>query len=203
MSARRVGPWTVMAERTVFDNPWISVIDHDVVHPGGSDGGYGVVRFKHAAIGILPIDEEGCVRLVGQHRFPLDAYSWELPEGGGPLDEAPLEAARRELQEETGITARCWLEIAAFDISNSVTDERAVCYAAWELEEGDAAPEPSELLDYRRVPFAALLDKVLAGEIRDSLTVVMTLAIHAKALRGDLPEPISRLVLESARGEQE
>ena len=126
-----VGPWRVASASLAFDNPWISVIDHKVTHPDGSPGEYGVVRFKNRAIGILPIDDEGCTWLVGQHRFPLDRYSWELPEGGGPLKEAPLQAAKRELEEETGLTAKTWLPLAEMDLSNSVTDEAAISFIAW------------------------------------------------------------------------
>lgn len=198
MSARRVGPWQVSEERLVFDNPWISVIDHAVTHPDGSPGRYGVVRFKNRAIGVLPIDDHGNVWLVGQHRFPLDAYSWELPEGGGKLADEPLAAAKRELVEETGLTAAHWLPLASFDISNSVTDETAVCFIAWGLAAGKSAPEPSEALEVRRAPFAEVFERVLKGEIRDSLTVIMMLSAHAKALRGELPEPISKAILSGS-----
>ncbi len=196
MNAKKeIGPWRVTSENTVFENPWISVVDHGVIHPDGSPGEYGVVNFKNLAIGVLPIDDEGFVWLVGQHRFPLDRYSWELPEGGGPIDVAPLTSAKRELEEETGLTARCWAELSQLDISNSVTDERAICYFAWDLSSGVAAPEGSEALTIKRVPFNTLLEMVMSGEITDSLTIVMTLTAYAKALRGDAPDPISKLIL--------
>lgn len=192
---KRIGPWTVREERVAFDNPWITIVDHDVTHPDGSPGKYGVVRFKNRAIGVLPVDDHGNVWLVGQHRFPLDAYSWELPEGGGKLADDPLAAAKRELAEETGLTAREWLPLASFDLSNSVTDEEAVCFLASGLSQGASAPEPSEALEIRKASFAEAFEQVLKGEIRDSLTVIMMLAAHAKALRGELPEPISRAIL--------
>ncbi len=197
---RKIGPWVVTGHNEVFDNPWINIVDHSVIHPDGSSGEYGVVRFKNLAIGVLPIDAEGFVYLVGQHRFPLDCYSWELPEGGGALDVDPLSSAKRELAEETGLIATEWEELCGFDISNSVTDERAVCYLAWELEQGPAAPEPSEALTLKRVSFKDLLDMVMTGEIPDSLTIVMTLTAFAKALRGEAPEPISAHILEAYRG---
>lgn len=189
-----VGPWRVVAARDAFENPWIKIIDHDVIHPDGSQGGYGVVRFKNRAIGVLPIFDDGSVTLVGQHRFPLDRYSWELPEGGGPIDADPLSAAKRELEEETGLTARTWTPLIEADLSNSVTDEATICFIATDLETGRAAPEPSEALELCSIQFEDLLKRILSGEIRDSLTVMMTLAARVRALQGDLPERISRLV---------
>ncbi len=189
-----VGPWTVTAAETVYDNPWIRIIDHKVTHPNGAPGQYGLVHYKNRAIGVLAIDEEGQVPLVGQHRFPLDAYSWELPEGGGPLDEAPLEAAKRELQEETGFVARHWREFAQFDLSNSVSDEVAVCYFAWGLTPGPAMPEPSEALSHDRISFSALHARVLAGEIRDSMTIIMVLKAAALATAGQLHEELASLI---------
>lgn len=187
-----LGPWRVLSERPVFDNPWIGLVDHEVVHPDGSAGSYGVVRFKNRAVGVLPVSEDGFVRLVGQHRFPFDRYSWELPEGGAPLEEDPLAAAKRELKEETGLTARFWAPLIEADLSNSVTDEAAVCFIAADLEEGAASPEPSEALQLRSIHFEELLDEVLSGRIRDSLTALMTLAAHVRALQGAFPERISK-----------
>ena len=145
------GPWRITSAREVFDNPWINVKDHAVVHPDGSPGQYGVIRFKNLAIGVLPIDADGCTVLVGQHRFPHNSYSWELPEGGGALTVPPVEAAKRELEEETGLKAQSWAPLCDFDISNSITDEKAVCFLAWDLALGNAQPDPSEALTIKRV----------------------------------------------------
>ncbi|WP_425409684.1 NUDIX domain-containing protein [Hyphococcus sp.] len=195
-----IGPWRIEAKRDVFENPWVKIVDHDVTHPDGSTGAYGVVRFKNIAVGVLPIDAAGRVSLVGQHRFPLDRYSWELPEGGGHLDIDPLESAKRELAEETGFTAASWAPLSVFDISNSVTDERAACYLAWDLTEGAASPDPSEALTVKWVSYRDLLEMVITGEITDSLTIVMALMAQAKALRGEFPEPIcSRLLAAATR----
>lgn len=196
----QIGPWRVTSKKTAFENPWIRVVDHGVIHPDATPGEYGVVNFKNFAIGVLPIDKEGFVWLVGQHRFPLDRYSWELPEGGGPIEVDPLVSAKRELKEETGLTARSWAEFSQFDISNSVSDERAFCFLAWDLDEGSAAPEPSEALTIKRVSFNALLEMVMSGEITDSLTIVMTLTAYAKALRGAAPAPISERILAVTGG---
>ncbi len=192
MTLRKNGPWTIKSQQLVFQNPWIAIEDHAVIHPDGSDGEYGVVRFKNLAIGVLPVDAEGCVWLVGQHRYPHDRYSWELPEGGGALTAPAITSAKRELEEETGLIANQWREFSAFDISNSVTDERAVCFLAWELAPGAADRDASEALTLKRVKFDALLEMVMSGEITDSLTIIMTLKAHVLALRGEAPDPISR-----------
>lgn len=193
--SRKIGPWAVLSEKIVYDNPWIRVVDHQVIRPDGAPGQYGVVRFKNRAIGVLPIGEDGTVTLVGQHRFPLDAYSWECPEGGGPLDEPPLEAAKRELTEETGLTAEVWTPLIEFDISNSVTDEAAIGFLASGLKEGQASPEGTEDLRRRVLPFPELLSACLSGKIRDSLTLIMVMAAAIKAARGELPDNVARAIL--------
>ena len=191
----QIGPWKVTSKRTAFENPWIKIEDHGVIHPDDTPGEYGVVRFKNFAVGVLPIDEDGYTYLVGQHRFPHDTFSWELPEGGGPMAEDPLQSAKRELVEETGFSAENWQTLSTFDVSNSVTDEKAICYLAWNLTAGDAAPESSEALTVKRVLFNDLLEMVMRGEITDSLTIIMTLTAHIKALRSELPMPISHLII--------
>ena len=193
----KLGPWMIRSSERAYSNPWISVDHHDVTHPDGSPGLYGVVRYANIAIGVLPVFEDGTVPLVGQHRFPSDTYSWELPEGGGPLAQDPLLSAQWELAEETGYRARHWHELIGFDVSNSVSDERSICFLAWDLEPGEAMPDPSEQLDHRRVPFSDLLTLCLNGEIRDSLTLIMALTADARARRGELPDPVRERLLGS------
>ncbi len=165
-------PWLRRSRRLVYENRWIQVNEDQVRRPDGEPGIYGVVHFRNRAIGVVAIDERDWVCLVGQYRYPLDRYSWEIPEGGGPLEEAPLEAARRELQEETGLTAGRWQEILRADLSNSVTDEQAICFLATDLHAGSAAPEGTEQLQLRWVSFAEALRMVQEGEITDALSVV-------------------------------
>ena len=196
---RKNGPWTVDAETVVYDNPWIRVTDCKVTQTDGAPGVYGVVHFKNIAVGVLPILEDGGVPLVGQHRFPHNSYSWELPEGGGARNVDPLASARRELAEETGYRARHWLPLAEFDVSNSVTDEKSTCFLAWGLEAGVAEPDADEILAQRTVNFSALHEMVLKGDIRDSLTIIMVLKARALAEAGRLPADIARLILGSAR----
>jgi 8-oxo-dGTP pyrophosphatase MutT (NUDIX family) len=187
-------PWTVGSRATVYDNPWIRVDHHEVVNPSGKPGIYGVVHFKNHAIGVIPIDQGGNVILVGQFRFPLGAYSWEIPEGGGPAGVSILESAQRELREECGVAAKHWLEIAGVDLSNSVSDERGTAFLAWDLGHGTAEPEDSEQLQVTRVPFREALARVKRGEIRDSLSVAAILRVALMALQGELPEALSGVI---------
>ena len=195
---RKNGPWTVVSETAVYDNPWITVTDCKVTQPDGAPGVYGVVHFKNLAVGILPVLDDGGVPLVGQHRFPHDAYSWEAPEGGGARDVDPLLSAQRELAEETGYRARHWLPLVEFDVSNSVTDEKSSCFLAWGLDEGVAEPDADEILAQRTVNFSDLHEMVLKGDIRDSLTIIMVLKARALAEAGQLPADVARLILGSA-----
>ena len=162
-------PWRVLGSRVVYENPWISVREDEVIRPDGHPGIYGVVHYKNSAVGVLPV-EDGHVYLVGQYRYPLDQYSWEIPEGGCPEDEEPLEAARRELREETGFEARNWEKLGEADLSNSVADERAVWFLATGLVPGEQRPDGTEVIGVRRVPLDEALRMALDGRMRDALS---------------------------------
>ena len=183
------GPWEVVSRQRLYDNRWICVTHHEVVTPSGGVGIYGTVHFKNVGVGILPLDAEGHTFLVGQHRFPLDAYSWEIPEGGGMMGVDPVESAARELREETGLRARHWRKLVDCDLSNSITDERVVGFLAWGLEQGEAAPEPTEELAIRRLPLVDAFRMVETGEIRDALSVLTLQAAQLLHLQGRLPSP--------------
>jgi 8-oxo-dGTP pyrophosphatase MutT (NUDIX family) len=158
--------------RVAYENPWMTVWHDEVIRPDGSDGIYGVVHFENTAVGVLVLDDQDRTALVGQHRYPLDEVSWEIPEGGVPPGESALDGARRELREETGLEATTWVELAHLSLSNSITDERAVLFLATGLTHGEAAPEPSESLEVRWLPFSDVLAMTLDGRIHDVLTVV-------------------------------
>jgi 8-oxo-dGTP pyrophosphatase MutT (NUDIX family) len=193
--ARQRGPWLVHETRQVYQNPWIAVTEHDVTRPDGQPGVYGVVNFANLAMAILPVFEDGSIMLVGQHRFPQDRYSWEIPEGGGPLADDPLASARRELKEETGLSAENWREILRMDLSNSVTDEAAIGYLATGLTRGEAEPEGTEELETRQVPFRAALEDVSKGVISDALTVAMLLRAYYMAQEGELDRALANAML--------
>lgn len=176
-------PWHTLGSKPVYDNPWISLEEHQVINPSGKEGIYGVVHFKNIAIGIIPIDEDGYTWLVGQYRYPLQAYSWEIIEGGGLLAVDPLESAKRELKEETGMTAESWdLILPKMHLSNSVTDEYGMVYIAKGLTEGLAEPTETEDLQLKRVPLEDAYQMVLDGAITDSLSVAGLLMVRQKGL---------------------
>ncbi|MEY2929293.1 MAG: hypothetical protein RL033_42 [Pseudomonadota bacterium] len=172
------GPWKRRSRSQRYDNPWITVEHDEVVTPGGTEGVYGVVHFKNIAIGVIPLDEQQHTWLVGQYRYPHRAYSWEIPEGGGPVGQDPLQSAQRELEEEVGLSAQRWDLILEMDLSNSVTDERCLIYLARELSPVPAHPEETEELAVRRIPFAELHEGVLEGRFKDSITVAGVLKLQ-------------------------
>jgi 8-oxo-dGTP pyrophosphatase MutT (NUDIX family) len=165
-------PWKRLSRRTGYENAWITVHHDEVLRPDGRPGVYGVVHYKHRALGVLALDAEDRVLLVGQYRYTLDTYSWEIPEGGGAADEEPLAAAQRELEEETGYTARHWRPLVRSHLSNSVSDEEAICYLATDLQAGRARPEGTEQLQIRWVSFAEALAMAAAGEITDAMSIM-------------------------------
>ncbi len=164
-------PWKTERIKTVYDNPWIRVEHHEVINPAGKEGIYGKVHFKNRALAILPIDDQGFTWLVGQYRYSLDEYSWELPMGGGPNELDVLQSAKRELKEETGLTAEKWTMLMKIHTSNSVTDEVGFVYLAENLKEGATEFEDTELLQVKKLHFSEVLDWVMEGRITDSISV--------------------------------
>jgi len=165
-------PWKTKTTSVPYENPWIRVEHHEVINPAGDPGIYGLVKFKNYAIGIVPIDEEGYTWLVGQFRYALGSYEWEIPEGGCPVGTDPLETAKRELKEETGLMANEWTQIMEFHLSNSVTDEYGVAYVAKGLTQGAAEPEDTEELTLRRVPLSEAIAMTMDGRIKDALSIL-------------------------------
>jgi ADP-ribose pyrophosphatase len=163
-------PWLRHSRRIAYENAWIQVHHDEVTRPDGLPGIYGVIHFRNRAVGVVAIDDQDRVILVGQFRYPLGRYSWEIPEGGVPFDEDPLDGARRELREETGVEAASWQEIAALDLSNSISDEIGLLYLATDLTDGEAAPEGTEDRRLRRVPFGEVMAMVDRGEIPDAMS---------------------------------
>lgn len=169
-----------------YENPWVEILHDDVVRPDGQPGIYGVVHFRHLAIGVVPVDADDRVLLVGQYRYTLDHYSWEIPEGGGDLDEEPEAAARRELVEETGYSGGHWRELCRAELSNSLTDEVTILFVASGLEPGPSSPEGTEQLQLRWVPFVEVMAMIRRGEIADAMTILamQQLALERATARG-------------------
>ena len=167
--------WKRLSSRTVYENDWMAVREDHVINPGGGKNRYGHVHFKNRAVAIVPLDGAGNTWLVGQQRYTLGAYSWELPMGGAPLEEDPLAAAQRELREETGLTAARWTEVMRLHTSNSITDEYGVVFLAEDLTEGEPEFEETEDLEIRKLPLDDAVDMVNRGEITDAISVAALL----------------------------
>jgi 8-oxo-dGTP pyrophosphatase MutT (NUDIX family) len=181
MSSDQKNPWTTLSVREIYDNRWIKLDEHQVLNPSGGNGIYGKVHFKNKAIGVVAIDEQDNTWLVGQWRYTLEQWSWEIPEGGGSPDEDPLEAAKRELREETGMTAEKWTMIQRIHLSNSVSDEEGFIFLAEYLSEGKNELEETEAdLKTWKLPLADAVKMVDEGKITDSMSVIALLHVARK-----------------------
>ncbi len=170
-------PWKTISVKEVYDNPWIQVSHREVITPSGSKGIYGKVHFKNKAIGIIPIDEQGNTWLVGQYRYTIDAYSWEIPMGGGLVENDLLLSAQRELKEETGLTANLWTKIMNIHTSNSVTDEEGMVFMAQDLVTGETSFDETEQLEIIKLPLKTAIQKVMDGEITDAISIAGLLKV--------------------------
>jgi len=180
--SRRDNPWTTLSVRKVYANPWLELWEERCLDPSGKPALYGKVSFRSKAVGIIPLDDEAHTWLVGQYRYCLNQYSWEIPMGGSPHAMPVLESARRELREETGLSARRWQQILFLHTSNSVTDEEGYVFTAEDLEIGEPEPESTEDIVVRRLPVADAIRMAMSGEITDALSVAGLLKLAA--LRG-------------------
>lgn len=171
-------PWKTISKKNVYDNPWINVSHHDVINPSGGKGIYGKVSFKNLAIGIIPVDENLNTWIVGQYRYTLDEYSWEIPMGGGQIGVPALESAKRELKEETGIIAENWKVISKIHTSNSVTDEVGFTFIAYGLKFKETEFEETERLEIKKIHLSDAYEMVMKNEITDSLSQAGILKAH-------------------------
>lgn len=190
-------PWRDNGQTVLFENAWLRLTGHPAVAPTGAPANYVVVRPTHLATGVLPVHEDGTVTLVGQQRFPLMNYSWEMPEGGAPFHEDPLQGAKRELAEEAGLVAEHWLEAVRMELSNSINDERAIAWIAWSLSQTETAPDPTEVITIVRVPFLDLLHEIGRRAVRDAFTVATAYRAYHMAREGLLPDHLARAMLRS------
>jgi len=187
--------WSAGEASCLFENPWLRLTRQAATAPTGAPADYVVVRPRNLAVGVLPVHDDGSVTLVGQGRFGLMNYSWEIPEGGAPFDEDPLAGARRELAEEAGLSARSWREVLRLELSNSISDERAIAWLAWDLTDVPKAPDATEVIATARVPFMAVLAEVERGSVRDAITVATVLRAYQMARDGRLPGALAHAML--------
>lgn len=186
MKKSTTNPWQTHSIKEVYENPWISVSHREVTAPTGQDCIYGMVHFKNSAVAVIPIDHEGNTWLVGQHRYTLDEYSWEIPEGGGSKEEDNLTVAKRELREETGIVASQWTQLVELRPSNSVTDEYAIGFVAQGLSFGESEPDDTEVLQIKKVPLSTAVEMAMDGRITDGLAMVCLLKVQLLIDRKEL-----------------
>ncbi|MFN8283379.1 MAG: NUDIX hydrolase [Chitinophagales bacterium] len=165
-------PWQKLSEKTVYDNKWITVTHEDVITPTGTNGIYGKVHFKNYAIGIIPIDADGNTYLVGQYRYAINEYSWEIPEGGGLLENDILEAARRELAEEVGLVAQRYTQICINNTSNSATDELSYIFVAQDLTAVETQPDETEQLQIKKLSLLSAVEMAMDGTIKDAISII-------------------------------
>lgn len=178
-------PFHILSTKQIYKNPWIELVEHQVLNPRGKPGIYGVIKFQNRAVGVIPY-EDGHVWMVGQYRFPLEKYSWEIPEGGSPAGEELVDTARRELKEETGLEAESYELIAQMHLSNSVSDEYAAVYLARGLKRGASSPEDTEELRVKKLRLEDVFAQVESGEITDSMTVAGIYKLMVLKLSGRL-----------------
>jgi len=164
-------PWKKLGTEIKYENDWLRINEDQVITPAGKAGIYGVVHFKNRAIAIIPLDEDYNTWIVGQYRYAPESYEWEVPEGGCPEDELPVETAKRELLEEAGLKAEKLELIMEMQLSNSATDEISYTYVAKNLTIHDTGHEETEIIRVRKLPFEQLFQMAMRGEIKDALSV--------------------------------
>lgn len=172
MSGDETNPWRRLSSRQIYENPWFTLRDDKVIRPDAKDGSYQVIVAKNLAIGVVPLWDDGSITLVGQFRYALDEYSWEIPEGGGDPAVDPVDSARRELKEETGIVADHYESLGRTHTSNCFMNETGYLYLATGLTQGEACPDPEEVLQVRRVLLEEAIAMANDGRITDAMTIV-------------------------------
>lgn len=172
--------WNRLKSAVVYDNPWITVFDEKVLNPNGGESQYGRIHFKSKAIAIVPLDEDGNTWLVGQNRYTTDEYSWEVPMGGSDAGEDPIDTAKRELKEETGLTAGKLEQIMRLHPSNSITDEEDFVFVATNLEQGETDFDDDENLQVRKLSLVDAIEMVKRNEITDAISVAALLRVVTK-----------------------
>ncbi|WP_422003180.1 NUDIX domain-containing protein [Reyranella sp.] len=187
-------PWRVEGTASAFDCRYFEVRQDTVSLAGRPSQTYSSIRVRYFGVCALPVDGQGRVALIGQYRYVLDRFTWEVPGGGAAAGSDPLVTARMELEEETGWRARQWLKLVEAAVSPGTSSEVTPAYVAWDLEETRPADNEDELLSRRWVPFREAVDMALLGQIGNLPGVAAILALETRFRRGDLPESLARLL---------
>ena len=188
-------PWKVLQEDVPLSCSYFDVRQDLVSHNGRPPRTYHSIRVRQRGVCVLPVDRQGLVTLVGQYRYVLGRFTWELPAGGSPLDADPLAKAQQELKEECGYRGGKWLRLVGGDVWGGTADAHSSGYVAWDFEEGEPQPEPEESLTLKKVPFKTAVDLGLKGEVTSLISVALLLAAQVQAARGSLPERLHKLLL--------
>lgn len=193
-------PWIVHRKEEKFACSFFSVRSDTVAHGHRLPRTYNSIRMKSPGVSIAPIDSDGRVTLIGQYRYVLDRFTWELPGGGCKPEQTPVEAATAELSEETGYRADHWLRLFDASLSPGTIEGSTHCFVAWDLQAGMPHPEPEERLSQRRVSFDEAVSMVLSGEISNFSSTTLLLGIQVKFARNELPADLAALLRRQKRG---
>jgi len=172
----------LVSSKKVFSGPVFWISSDQVIEPGGIKARRDIVHHTGSVV-ILAVDDsrpEPHVLLERQYRHAVKDYLWELPAGRIDEGERELAAAKRELLEETGYTAKSWRRILKFYVSPGFLDEYMAVYLARQLRAGTAQPEADEKIEQRLVPLSAAVNLVLSGELRDAKTLASILWFNSQ-----------------------
>lgn len=187
-------PWFVIREEVKFDCTYFAARSDVVRHSDGPPRAYNSIRMKYYGVCVAPIDNDGRVTLVGQYRYVLNRFTWELPGGGARRGSPPLDVAKAELSEETGFKASQWLKVFEAAVAPGTLDEITPGFIAWDVERGEPHPDPEERLSLRQVPFSEAVSMALRGGINNMPGVALLTAIQVRLQRGDLPDSLAALL---------
>ena len=169
--------WQLKKSKRVYSSEWMRVRQDDVIRADGSDGVYSVVELK-GGVGVVAVNNKKEIRLVGQYRFATDTYSWEIPKGS--LDkfenpEKPLDAAKRELEEETGLFAKKWEELTMVHTLMGYSNDKVYLFLATDLKQNKPHPDEVEDITIKFVTIQAFKNMVKKKEITDATSIAAVL----------------------------
>ena len=162
--------WKILSQKVDYENPFMRVLKYDVVRSNGLRKPYYVLDRKTDFSIIIPLEENNTTYLVGQYRFPVDYFSWEFPMGA-VVGKTPLQMAKQELKEETGLTAKTWKLLGWFHAANGHTNQKGFVFLARDLKEGEPHPEEGEIVTSKKVSLKKVGSLIKKGVIKDAQTI--------------------------------